>query len=1014
MRKTLLLTVGCLLGIWTFCYAQNNPIIPDYLSSGGVGNNLNTGTPQVWSLLKYGGSAPNLYTGTVSASIPLYTYQDEDFTLPVVLNYASNGYMPNIQASDVGLGWFLNTGGVITRTVRGVPDDYMSAGLWGYFFNNQDFTNESWNLWANYINGQDKEMYSIKSGSMSVETEPDIYTFSFPGHYGKFISTGGKIHVFDTDDPHGEYSVEIYDPLVTSKVITIVTGDGYRYKFLAKNEKAFVAEPNADGSGLVWTEIGHLSPKTRAADEEDGSAKLPENWYLSSITAPNGRVVTFDYGNDLETIRYVENCRVGGAFIGYRGVEEPAVFHYKERAVQLKSIDIDGLAKVRFAYGDRRAELKSDETALDTPEKLDTIVITKWSDEHSKFVTLRKCYLQYTYGIGNPVLLLSSVRIPGQGTYSMEYYRQDEPFPFQGTASIDFWGYYNREATYAPFDLRFPLLNDSCYNFTERIADPAGPRKPGPEYARQGMLSKLTYPTGGYTTYQYEPHMFRDYLVRDRSSQNIPYLKRYAKDTIAGGLRIRRITDHPITGDSIGRTYFYLNDGEQSSGNLLNNPVAYYVIGKIGSETRYGYNYSGIAGYRTDQSHVEYAAVREEADDGSAVYFQFSNYHNAPDSYRINKKTLKHPNIDVLKYLVDGSDKMVKHEDLPMLVNNFLTEPDFEPQYRGKLLSVSYYDKPDVPGNKFLRKKVEYAYLTDTTEFRRKYVESVKFAGDYFYVQRSYLEPYPLDHVTETEYFKTGGATVQSRKQYAYTYNALGQIKSVRRTESDGTGMFERTQYVSDLSSTEQNSGVYATMIAKNVLNLPLKVWKTVTDGKTDPNRPGFGETELRIAEDQYEYMAVANKIIRVKMHKVARIGAPQAISTQPVCDTVTVYQYDDMGRLVQTTDRAGLKVSYVWGYRGLYPVAQVVGADYATVKQKIVSSLPLTEGLDTSREAALRSIPNTLVTTYEYNPQVGVCKVTDPSGRYKRFSYDSFGRLVTETHMEFPVFSYEYSVANR
>lgn len=224
MRKTLLLTVGCLLGIWTFCYAQNNPIIPDYLSSGGVGNNLNTGTPQVWSLLKYGGSAPNLYTGTVSASIPLYTYQDEDFTLPVVLNYASNGYMPNIQASDVGLGWFLNTGGVITRTVRGVPDDYMSAGLWGYFFNNQDFTNESWNLWANYINGQDKEMYSIKSGSMSVETEPDIYTFSFPGHYGKFISTGGKIHVFDTDDPHGEYSVEIYDPLVTSKVITIVTG----------------------------------------------------------------------------------------------------------------------------------------------------------------------------------------------------------------------------------------------------------------------------------------------------------------------------------------------------------------------------------------------------------------------------------------------------------------------------------------------------------------------------------------------------------------------------------------------------------------------------------------------------------------------------------------------------------------------------------------------------------------------------------------------------------------------
>ena len=106
MRKTLLLTVGCLLGIWTFCYAQNNPIIPDYLSSGGVGNNLNTGTPQVWSLLKYGGSAPNLYTGTVSASIPLYTYQDEDFTLPVVLTWDSAGSSIRAASSPVRSGEF--------------------------------------------------------------------------------------------------------------------------------------------------------------------------------------------------------------------------------------------------------------------------------------------------------------------------------------------------------------------------------------------------------------------------------------------------------------------------------------------------------------------------------------------------------------------------------------------------------------------------------------------------------------------------------------------------------------------------------------------------------------------------------------------------------------------------------------------------------------------------------------------------------------------------------------------
>lgn len=1028
MKKTLLLSIVFLFGLWTFCPAQNNPIAADYLSSGstGVGGNLNTGNPQVWSLMKYGGSTPNLYTGTVSASIPIYTYQDDDFTLPIGLSYASNGYMPNIQASDVGLGWYLNAGGCITRTVRGLPDDCYNDGLWGYMFHNQDFTNVSWDLWTKYINSKNGEIYSIKDGECSIETEPDIYTFNFPGHSGKFISTGGKVHVFDTNDPAGEYSVELYSIDSVSKNITIVTGDGYRYKFIAKKANPSLGTTDPETGDFTWTQLGNITPNP---NQWTPGEKLPENWHLSTITAPNGRTVTFDYGTDLDgsnTTQYIETSRHGGRITIQKGwlEEDDWIFSYKERAVQIKSIDIAGLVNIRFTYGDRLPEKRhsikenENEKLLDTPQKLETIVVTRKAQGNYAAADLKKCTLSYVYGIdspGNPVMMLSSVKVFGEGTYKMEYYRQDRAFPFHGASGLDVWGYYNGGSKYGGGGYFWLPLLKYHYNFAQRMVNPAGVRNPNAEYAKQGMLTKMTYPTGGYTTYEYESHMFRNYLVRDCGSENWPYLKAYPKDTIAGGVRIRRITDHPITGDTVSRTYLYQVNG-RSSGNLLDVPTPEYVIPRRpagAAPPRRGQNLSGIVGYRTDQPHIEYSTVSEVYDDGSYVTYEFSNYSNAPYKFRTNPKVLVHPNIKLEIYTFERADSLKRHDDLPLLTNNALTEPDFEPQYRGKVLAVSYYDKADKNNAHFLRKKVEYEYETDALKFPRKYVESVKLAGDYFYVKRSYLQSFPLKTVTETEYSETTGFS-GLKIQYSYSYNALGQIARVRRSESDGTGAVERVKYVSDLTSAEQKSGIYATMIAANILNLPLRAWKAIANGLINPNRPDMGENELRTAENQYEYIALTNNIIRLKSQKTARVDAPQELSVTPVFDEVLSNQYDAQGRLVQTTDRAGLTTSYVWGYNGLYPVAQVIGATYSTVKQAVGGTLPLSSYLSASQETSLRALSGVLVTTYQFAPHVGVTKVTDPSNRSQEFSYDTYGRLTGEKSQGYATRSYEYSVANQ
>ena len=90
-------------------------------------------SPQVWQFATYGSKEQQLYTGTVSVDIPIYTYQDPDFEIPIALSYASNGYKPNQQAGTSGLSWALKAGGYITRRVVGLRDDMDAHKYAGYY-----------------------------------------------------------------------------------------------------------------------------------------------------------------------------------------------------------------------------------------------------------------------------------------------------------------------------------------------------------------------------------------------------------------------------------------------------------------------------------------------------------------------------------------------------------------------------------------------------------------------------------------------------------------------------------------------------------------------------------------------------------------------------------------------------------------------------------------------------------------------------------------------------------------
>ena len=107
MRRTLILfVVFCELFVTTSTVeAQLNAL-------------LSAPSPDVANLGLYGSIPVSHYTGIPNISIPIYDVKVGKYSLPISLNYHLASVKPNGMYGTLGLGWSLNAGGFITRTVN--------------------------------------------------------------------------------------------------------------------------------------------------------------------------------------------------------------------------------------------------------------------------------------------------------------------------------------------------------------------------------------------------------------------------------------------------------------------------------------------------------------------------------------------------------------------------------------------------------------------------------------------------------------------------------------------------------------------------------------------------------------------------------------------------------------------------------------------------------------------------------------------------------------------------------
>jgi hypothetical protein len=140
--------------------------------------NIISPSPTAAALGKYGDIPVAQHTGVPNISIPLYTIQSGELQMPISLSYHSSGVKVEEEASWVGLGWSLNAGGVITRTMRGLPDEVSQKVLSPV---------PPFNLFADPVSDNPNFHYSMDICDGFVDTEPDIFYFNVNGKSGKFF-----------------------------------------------------------------------------------------------------------------------------------------------------------------------------------------------------------------------------------------------------------------------------------------------------------------------------------------------------------------------------------------------------------------------------------------------------------------------------------------------------------------------------------------------------------------------------------------------------------------------------------------------------------------------------------------------------------------------------------------------------------------------------------------------------------------------------------------------------------
>lgn len=475
MRKSIKFLIAVtLIHIGFRAYSQENNYAPrDY--------SIVPPTPEVSSLLDFKEYPVDYFRGLPQISYPIFTLKTGAIQVPITLTYHSGGIRVAQKCGNAGTGWDVTCGAVIGHTVYGAPDDTSNSSdspkMHGLFHltpdeklfrkkliekdDNYDPTEIRHYLEDNYWQAELGARYFCGATDLA----NDLYNLSGLGLSATFAYDDNQEIIISSDNPvsitHTTQLPVVNDGGCDRRGYEIRTQDGLKYTFLTQDRTLFNYQY---GSPLM-------------AQQED-SVYYASAWHLDKITDLSGNSVSYHYRNysasawdngGSNTVRGFSSEQMRQQNVRDLASGTTTVYH----PVILDGITAGGIS-VTFEYG----------TELYNERRVPVISRIIVRDGNGDEKTYRFIYTQ----AGIPLLV--KIICNNETILSFEYDDGGTPGEDFAYYAQDFGGYSNDN-----YGDLVPTVNDLGNGADRNVSQ---------EASKKATLTKIIYPTGGFSEFVWE------------------------------------------------------------------------------------------------------------------------------------------------------------------------------------------------------------------------------------------------------------------------------------------------------------------------------------------------------------------------------------------------------------------------------------------------------------------------------------------------------------------------------
>lgn len=1009
-------------------------------------------SPNVAALGQYGTYNVNLYTGLPEISIPIFEATSGSLKAPITLSYHAAGIKYTDQATWVGLGWSLSAGGQVSRNTIGKPDEelYYTTGL------------GMASACTNY--------YYVRDAANGFnDPEADVFSYSYPGKSGKFM-LGAHLGT-----PSTPYYLIPYEPIKLEPDYSAT--QFHKFKITDESGVSYNFGKNQAGTSVT---------ETTSSDNGGVNTLSRTAWYLMDMTAPNSNdQISFTYQN--VGLAYIVDAsdRMSVSDLCNGSTDcQPEFLSTVTETISVSNVNQQGLneiffegGKVKFILGGRRNDqhASADLKSLDKIEVYNVVNGIYSLQKYYKFV------YSYFKNQANTIdlrLKLDELQVYDKNNqliqkYQFNYFTNNFSWDVPTNSKRrDYMGYFNNRSN--PSLIPTTQIQTQSTTVSSPVTTTIGnaDRTTDTTYLKEGVLKKITYPTGGYTEFAFEPHQYQETGVT-----------RYP-----GGLRLRRISSYDgINAQPIIKSYKY-GDGETGFGvkNFFLSNSFFVNEQQVNSHNIETPNGAVSYTYRV-RTYLSSSALSLDSYDGVPVVYPVVTEYNGGFTSHLGKTVFEY------------DDKTYEPDQAFVVPLVGKTMKDSRHWKRGKLTKKSVYSSTGA---------IVSSATTSYQSFQNQNKTVGMGAATYVIFTHEY-NPVPgctneIGEMKNSQEFQvmnypqsTGAFRDQTTVEYIYENGDIN--KYVTKTSSS---QFDPT-YLQVIQSTQSGAGASENMINKikypfsytftgsetgsalgvkmlkdkNILTTPVEQYSIKQVGSTNSviggqvttfnANPGntnyvstdviyFLETGAVIPEASYTSTGITTSAITMDTRYKAGMNTFQDLN----------------GNMLQVQQTNNQFISYQWGYGNSLPVAEVQNAqnntqtgiieffyegfeegsasgtatphtgkkylvgDYTATfikpnarnyiveywywngTQWVYASDTYTNGMMLTSGTAIDDVriypSDARMKSYTYEPTVGITSVIDENGTVLNYNYDSFGRLANVKNEKGGIekqYSYNYKV---